>query len=535
MLTSLRRRAASLYHGWRARLGPEYPPQYLDLNDLPQLNKLLVGAGGQPVSAPPVPDPLLAERAVRVFELSPELRGFFPLGLTPAQRGELLTWTVAEKGGVYGVRPDEVLAMLALMDRTPDRGLERCYRLNAAWQRDVPDALTPAGWLRLKQALTDGYQISGRWLERAELPPQPDTSPPGVNVVSHLDHPSGMQQAAFGLVAALHRAGVRTSLRDLPHGYRPDPLAPRHLGVEVYDTSVLILPVYSAAPESCERFGLHLRPGVRRIAVWYWEMQELPADWLPHLKWADEVWAPTRFLADTFRKHVTVPVVPLLPGIEPLAFTPLPRPRLGLADGRFTFLVTFDMGSVFERKNPLAAVAAFRRAFRPDEPADLFIKVAHGDANPAATARLRAACAEAGVTMADEVWPRAEVLALMNAADCYVSLHRSEGLGLGMAECLLLGKPVIATGYSGNLDYMTDRNSYLVRHTLVPCGDLPPYRPGQLWADPDVGHAAELMRRVYDHRDEARAKGEQARRDLTERMSIAAYADRVRAALRLPA
>jgi glycosyltransferase involved in cell wall biosynthesis len=536
MMTFLRRRAAPLYHELRYRLGGEYLPQFLDLNDLPRLNRLLTDAGGQPLTAPPEPDPLLAERAMRMFELSPELRELFPLGLTPAQRGEFLSWAVAEKGGVYGVRQDEMLALLAMMDRTPDRGLERCYRLNAAWQRDVPDALTPAGWLRLKRALTEGYRLRGRWLEQAELPPQPDRTGPGVNVISHFDYQIGIQQAAVGLVAALHRAGVRTALRDLPLTFRPDPLAPRHLGVEEFDTSVIVLPIHTAAREWCHRFGMHFRPGVKRIALWYWEMAEIPEEWLQYMRWADEIWAPTRFLADTFRKYFNVPVVPVLPGVEPLTFTPLPRSRFGLADGRFTFLFTFDMGSVFERKNPLAVVAAFRRAFRPTEPVDLVIKMGRGDANTAALSQIQEACAAAGVKLIDQVWPREEVLALMNCADCYVSLHRTEGLGLGMAECMLLGKPVIGTGYSGNLDFMTAENSYLVRHTLVPVGaDIPPYKEHQLWADPDVDHAAELMRRVYDHRDEAAAKGAQARRDLSARMSVDAYADRVRAALNLPA
>src|SRR5262249_23746268 len=136
------------------------------------------------------------------------------------------------------------------------------------------------------------------------------------------------------------------------------------------------------------------------------------------------------------------------------------------------------------------------------------------------------------VILVDRVLSRAETLMLMNSADCYVSLHRSEGVGLTLAEAMLLGKPVIATAYSGNLDFMNRGNSLLVdyRRTRLE-EDAWPYPKGSVWAEPSIEHAAELMRWVIEHPAEANALGEQARRDLRELMSLEAYGQRLAAAL----
>lgn len=525
----LRSLAARAYREVTYRLTGEAPRQFLDLADLPRLNKLLAPAGLPPLPSPPAPDPVLGERALRVYELSRELRDGLPLALTPAGREGFLNWAVHHSSGDHRVSAAEALALLAHVDRLPDRGLELSYRLHPEWQQAVPDALA-GGWAKLTRFVRERYGLRGRWLvATTPSPPAALTrGERGVNLVAHFEYASGLQQAAFGLVDALHAAGVRTSLRDLPVTFRSDPLAPRRLGVEQFDTTIHLAAVNTFPDEWYPKAGLWPRPGVRRIAVWYWEMEDVPAEWVPRLGWADEVWAPTRFIADTFRKYVSVSVVPMLPGVVLPAFDPKPRTAFGLRDGRFAFLFTFDLFSTLARKNPLGLIVAFRKAFRRDEPVDLVLKVSRGDELPADFAVLKAACDDSGVTLLNTVLPRGDLLALMAACDSYVSLHRSEGLGLGMAEAMLLGKPVIGTGYSGNLDFMTEENSYLVRCGRVPCtADAPPYRKGFVWGEPDLDHAAELMRRVYENRAEAAAKGERAKRELAEVLSLEAYSRRV--------
>jgi glycosyltransferase involved in cell wall biosynthesis len=337
------------------------------------------------------------------------------------------------------------------------------------------------------------------------------------------------------LVAALHRAGYETSLRDLPFDFRPDPRAARKLGLERFDTTILVGAVNSFAPEWYRAAGLWMRPGVRRIGVWYWELERIPAGWGPKLAWADEVWAPTRFIADAVAPEVRVPVRVMSPGLELPAFTPLPRGHFALPADRTLFLFAFDMASRMPRKNPLGLIDAFRRAFRPDEPAELVIKTSRGADHPAEFDHLRRACEANRVRLIERTLPRAELLALMNCCDAFVSLHRSEGLGLGMAEAMLMGKPVIASGYSGNLDFMTADTAYLVRCGRTACGPgVDPYPPDMQWADPDPDHAAELMRLVYDHPAEAKATGERAARHARELLSVDAYSKRLAAALSRP-
>ena len=186
----------------------------------------------------------------------------------------------------------------------------------------------------------------------------------------------------------------------------------------------------------------------------------------------------------------------------------------------------FDAHSIVERKNPGALIQAFKRAFPSEANARLVLKLVHADR--ALVERLRAEAADARVLVVDRVFDRDEVNSLIALSDCYVSLHRSEGFGLTLAEAMALGKPVIATGYSANVDFMNVSNSLLVRYQMVRLErDLPPYPRGSVWADPDVDHAAELMRMVYADPDRARKLGERARADVMAYLSPEAAAARI--------
>ena len=179
----------------------------------------------------------------------------------------------------------------------------------------------------------------------------------------------------------------------------------------------------------------------------------------------------------------------------------------------FTFLFCFDMLSIFERKNPLGLIEAFRNAFQPDEGPILIIKVINGELEKNNLARLRlAASSRSDIVIVDEYLDHVANLAMISSCDCYISLHRSEGFGLTLAEAMSFGKPVIATGYSGNLDFMTPDTSYLVPWVWgkVPPG-CQPYPAGVRWAEPDLAAAVELMREVYERRSESARLGERAK------------------------
>jgi glycosyltransferase involved in cell wall biosynthesis len=178
------------------------------------------------------------------------------------------------------------------------------------------------------------------------------------------------------------------------------------------------------------------------------------------------------------------------------------------------FLFAFGVRSILERKNPLGLIEAFRRAFGSGEQVRLVLKTTHG--NRQTTEALVRAAGDPRVIVMDRILERREINTLMALSDCYVSLHRSEGFGLTLAEAMALGKPVIATGYSANLDFMRPGNSFLVDCRLVPLEqDYGPYLRGSTWAEPDLDHAADLMRHVHDNPDRVGAVAREGQRDVT--------------------
>lgn len=261
----------------------------------------------------------------------------------------------------------------------------------------------------------------------------------------------------------------------------------------------------------------------RVIAYWYWELPRLPEEWLDKVPLVDEVWVASRYVQDHLAAVLPVPVVRIPPAVVVPPVTP-DRRAFDLPEDRFIFLFMFEPSSSVERKNPFAVVEAFRRAFAnvPRSPL-LLMKTHHLGCIPGRAALERdlgGALAEVGGRLLDASWEREQVLRLVASCDAFVSLHRAEGFGLGLAEAMALGKPVVATAYSGNLDFMNPDNSYPVgcRLTAVRGEDeryIPGmtgiYEPGQVWAEPDVDHAARLMRQLWDDPEDGRQRGERAR------------------------
>lgn len=192
---------------------------------------------------------------------------------------------------------------------------------------------------------------------------------------------------------------------------------------------------------------------------------------------------------------------------------PPERAALGLAPDATVFLFMFDFRSFASRKNPEAVVQAFLTAFPdPEDEVRLVVKTQGGDAAPIPWRRLSALCRDPRIELRDVSLDRTDLLDLMAAADCFVSLHRSEGFGRGPAEAMLMGKPVIVTGYSGTTDFATPDCAYVVGYRLVPVGvGEYPGAEGQTWADADIAQAARAMRRVHEDPESARATGARAR------------------------
>jgi glycosyltransferase involved in cell wall biosynthesis len=221
-----------------------------------------------------------------------------------------------------------------------------------------------------------------------------------------------------------------------------------------------------------------------------------------------------------------------LPLVTPVVDAAMTKEHFGL-DDRFTFLFMFDAMSVLKRKNPVGLIAAYRDAFTQGDGVRLVLKSMNGQTNPEGLEHLYwRARDRPDITILDATLDQTAAASLMNVSDCYVSLHRSEGLGLTMADAMLLGKPVIATGYSGNMDFMNDRVAHLVRWSPTAVGtDAGPYDPGATWAEPDHDHAVELLQQVVGDLDGSRTMGSAAQQWLTNNFSAARCGAAMRARL----
>jgi glycosyltransferase involved in cell wall biosynthesis len=269
------------------------------------------------------------------------------------------------------------------------------------------------------------------------------------------------------------------------------------------------------------------------IANWYWELPTPPKDLLEVFGWVDEIWVASHYVRESMARASTVPVHVIPPFIEVQAPAVPNRSKFGLAGGRHIMLYNFSALSGYSRKNPFAVIEAYRRAFGNSTANDaplLLIKAQFLDQLPElATAVQRAVDAVGGVLLTKD-YSRTEYDELVACADSYVSLHRCEGFGFGLADAMYLGKPVIATNYSSNVDFMTEDNSFPVNFTLRTIQEddftfqpslAKVYEVGQIWAEPDLDHAAALMTTVVNQPDLAAERGRRAASDIRDNYSAA--------------
>lgn len=255
------------------------------------------------------------------------------------------------------------------------------------------------------------------------------------------------------------------------------------------------------------------------IGYWAWELGEFPSAWQAPLDFLDEIWCPSRFIQSAVQKKSSKPVLYQPISIEQEKVEGFSREYFSLPPRSFTFLFVFDFKSYASRKNPSACIEAFTKAFpKKDEAVNLVIKSMDGALFSTEFDRLvQEAKNDSRIHLIDASYQSDEMIGLMQSCDCFISLHRSEGIGLGLAQSMLLGKPVIATGYSGNTDFTLEDNSCLVKYNLIEVGKKEyPFAKGQVWADPDVEHAAWYMRKLVDddgYRKSVAARGQSHIRD----------------------
>lgn len=350
---------------------------------------------------------------------------------------------------------------------------------------------------------------------------------PGINAAGYLSAELGIGEVARKLVAGIERAGIPFSTITLGDTVsrqqsRFEERAPQSAP---YDTNLVCINADSL-PTFARTVGPNFFLGRYTIGVWFWELELFPDHFSGAFDLVDEVWVGSGFVRDSLTSMTTKPVSVVPIPLEASVAQAIQRSSLGLPES-FLFYFTFDFLSIFDRKNPLGLVEAFKRAFSPSDDVALLVKSINGDRSTLDLECLHAAAAaHPSIYVMDGYLAPETKDGLMASCDCYVSLHRSEGLGLTMAEAMLHGKPVIATGYSGNLAFMDSENSYLVPHTFtdVPAGCFP-YPAGARWAEPELDRAAVLMRHVYENQNEAHERGLRAQRDIATHHTLDRTAD----------
>ena len=323
----------------------------------------------------------------------------------------------------------------------------------------------------------------------------------GINLAGYFRRESSLGDVGRRLASALAAAEVPTSL--LAHERTGSPILahPPEVSRRIeFTTTLAVINADQFATLEADHPEL-LAATQRMIGYWFWELELIPPAMQAVFPLVHEIWAGSQFVVDAFAAVASVPVrhVPI-PVARPVASN-MSRPsfaRLAPIGDRFMFAVVFDHFSVTERKNPIGAIHAFRRAFAPDEGPVLVVKTMNGERRwPQHQQVLAAAEGRDDIIVWDEHLTRPDHMSFIAAADALVSLHRSEGLGLHLAEAMWLETATIATRYSGNLDFMDDDCALLVDYQLVPVqGGEGVYPPNAVWADPDLDVAAEAMRRL---------------------------------------
>ena len=374
----------------------------------------------------------------------------------------------------------------------------------------------------------------------------------GVNVIGHLSSSAGLGNTARLFIDLLRQRGYSVAGVNIEAYTRQETL---HLPPEMVFDDVrklpfahnLVIASIDRLPQLWLRNAKHLLdPRFRNAGLLFWELPVIPRAWVPSLEMFDVVLTCSHYVRQAFEHSIAdVPTLlvehPLneyVPKVDRLAM----RDHYGIPRESVVFCCSFDSRSGLVRKNPTGAISAWLSAFpnRPD--VNLVVKANGPPAvsdDPAIVEVLRRAASDPRIIWVSKIIPHDAVMDLFNCCDVFVSLHRAEGLGLVPMEAMLLGKLAIATGYSGNMTFMNEQNSLPVPYRLVePRKDrsfLTRSFAGRhaVWADPDLGRAAQWMRRAVEEPGLATRLGEQARTDIVNRQRTAWQADYLEDMLRL--
>jgi glycosyltransferase involved in cell wall biosynthesis len=342
---------------------------------------------------------------------------------------------------------------------------------------------------------------------------------------------SGLGVAAQGYAKAFQSSEWDLDVIDSTDAIYLDRRSSTHIPLS-RDADIVVIHIN---PEALKNFfqlvDRSILDGAYVIAIWVWELAAFKAEWIDEFSAVDEIWCPSTFTANAVRSmaparlpvHVVHHVVE---NCDPVVG--YDRAYFGIPSNAFVFLYVFDASSVIERKNPLAAVQAFRRAFKGSGDTALVLKCHSADADKSIGESFNRQAFGPNIILLDGFFDAVESRMLKRAVDAFVSPHRSEGFGINVAEAMLSGLPVIATDYSGSTEFLSSKNAFLIDYDLTTVTRQGgPYPTGAVWAEPDIGHLTDLMRIVHAGGPAVAQKAAAGQEFIRKHLSLQAIQDTV--------
>lgn len=326
-------------------------------------------------------------------------------------------------------------------------------------------------------------------------------------LVGHPFAPTGRGEDVRCTYRSLKSAAMKPVLRDIYGLIAPDADLLTEFSNSMKDMACDINIYHINGDEveqSLNHLSYHRKSTGYNIIYPAWELERYPKEWATQLDRFDEIWAPSLFIQKALGAVCKKPIVHLPLACEVILSSFLSRRYFGIPESEYVFLFFFDVRSYSKRKNPQATIEAFRRLLsqRPFAKTRLVVKLNGLDSNPHILSQLRDGLDDIiqHITFLHSVMTDNEIKNLVRCCDCFISLHRSEGFGRGIAEAMYLGKPVIATAYSGNMDFMSSTTSLEVNYQLLPVseGEYPHWQD-QVWANADVEQASDYMLGLIDN------------------------------------
>jgi glycosyltransferase involved in cell wall biosynthesis len=361
---------------------------------------------------------------------------------------------------------------------------------------------------------------------------------------------SGLGEACRGYLSAMQSANIvcRTVPTPVPNNYQKELAFPRSFAKRNWKTGIAHINADSLYSFLGTKQGEQFLEHEYRIGLWVWELPAFQTEWHSVLATFDEIWVPSNFCFNAVSAATSLPVHVVPHVVELCAQEELLhtennkailiqnrtscRQRWDVPEDATVFLYVFDASSYIERKNPFALLDAYVQAFDNDPAIHLILKISYGHTNKQFQKTLCKRLEKIDskrITVIYNVLEREELSCLMEAVDCYVSPHRSEGFGLTLAEALLREKPVIATDFGGTTDFITKETGYPLSYQLVEIEkSVGPYTKGNVWADVSIESLASCMQEVVVHYDVALTRAKAGRNLLKANNSLHAIGEKIK-------